>query len=258
MKKISSAQLIKELERLANPAQAKKLQRYFKTGPGEYGEGDIFWGLKLPQIRVLARKFVTLNLSEIEKLLQSKVHEQRMVALLILVQQYQKLQKKPAIKQWGEAEVERQKKEIFDFYIKNWRAVNNWDLVDLSAPTIAGDYFWRSERGGLRQLARSKNIWQRRIASLATFNFIRQGDLDGALEIAEMLLVDNHDLIHKAVGWMLREVGKRDWATEEKFVRAHHRQMPRTMLRYAIERWPTGEREKYVGNRKLGIRRLGS
>lgn len=225
----------KELLKLKNPEKARNLARFFKTGKGEYGEGDIFWGLKVPDQRKTAKKYSHLTLKEIQKLLLSKIHEHRLTALFILVIKYQKADKAG-------------KKEIASFYLKNTKKINNWDLVDLSAPKILGDYLLEKNKSILYKSAKSKNLWERRIAVMATFTFIRNNRFKKALEIAETLLQDEHDLIHKAVGWMLREIGKRDQKVEEKFLKKHFKKMPRTMLRYAIERFDEKKRKFYLKN----------
>ena len=229
-------QLIKEIQQLKNPKKAKILARFFKTGKGEYGEGDIFLGITVPQQRQIAKKDSDLEREKLQKLLNSKIHEYRLTALLILIIQYQKAN-------------EKKKEKIFKFYLSNTKNINNWDLVDLSAPNIVGDYLLNEDRKILYQLAKSKNLWERRIAIMTTYTFIKNNDFNDTFKIAEILLQDKHDLIHKAVGWMLREVGKKDQKVEEQFLRKHYRQMPRTMLRYAIERFSEGKREFYLGNK---------
>jgi len=223
-----------ELQALADPGKAGMLSRYFKTGKGQYGEGDIFLGITVPKQRAVAKKYSGLSLNDIRKLIAGKTHEHRLVALLILVSRY------------GEAEAEG-KGMIVDFYLKQANHVNNWDLVDLSAPNILGDYLLDRDRAVLYRLARSKNLWERRIAIMSTLAFIRRRDFDDTLRISEFLLHDEHDLIHKAVGWVLREVGKRDLRTEEGFLKRHYRRMPRTTLRYAIERFDEKKRKFYMG-----------
>lgn len=224
----------KELKRFANPKQAKLLQRFFKTGPGEYGEGDVFFGIKVRVQRKVAKKFKGLGLKDIQELLNSKVHEHRMVALFILIDKYKK----------GDG---KEKKQIFNLYLKNTHNINNWDLIDLSAPSIIGNYLLDNKRDVLYKLARSKNLWEKRISILATFEFIANGEIKYTLAIAEILLHDKHDLIHKGVGWMLREVGKRvSQQEEEKFLKKHYKTMPRTMLRYAIERFDEKKRKFYM------------
>lgn len=223
----------RQIRKLANPAQAKLLQRFFKTGPGHYGEGDRFLGLKVPAIRQVARANRELPLTETRRLLRSEYHEDRLAALVILVIQFEKAD-------------ESERRKIFDLYLANTRFINNWDLVDVSAPRIVGAYLADKDRAVLDHLARSTSLWERRIAVLATFWFIRDGDFADALRIARALLNDEHDLIHKAVGWMLREIGKRDMRAEEAFLHRHCRTMPRTMLRYAIERMPPSRRREYM------------
>ena len=224
----------KDLKKLANPEKAKILQGFFKTGKGQYGEDDIFLGIVVPEQRKVAKKYSNLNLGEIKKLLSSKIHEHRLVSLFILANQYQKADKQT-------------KKKIFNFYLKNAKNINNWDLVDLSAPNIVGDYLLNKDKSILYKLAKSKNIWEKRIAIMATFSFIRNNGFDATLKISEILLEDEHDLIHKAVGWMLRELGKRNQAIEEKFLKKYYKKMPRTMLRYAIERFSENKRKPYLG-----------
>jgi 3-methyladenine DNA glycosylase AlkD len=233
MKKAADIQ--KELKSMADPDKAAILQRFFKTGPGQYGENDIFIGVTVPQSRQLAKKFSQLPLGEVRTLLYSRIHEERLVAILILAQRY------------SSASSSREEKEqIVKFYLDNIQQVNNWDLVDLSGPNILGAHLVDNrDRVLLYKLAGSDNVWERRIAIVATYHFIRNGDFFDTLKIAEMLLQDRHDLIHKAAGWMLREVGKRNAAAEEEFLKKHYSVMPRTMLRYAIERLPESKRRRY-------------
>lgn len=233
---LSLTNLKKELKSKASSKRAKNLQRFFKTGPGEYGEGDIFLGIKLPDSRVIVKKYGGLDLRKVEKLLHSKIHEERSVALGILVQQFQKGDKK-------------QKEKIFKFYLKNTKNVNNWDLVDGSAHKIVGEYLIDKPKKILYQLAKSKNLWERRIAVISTLQFIKDNKFKESLKISEIFLKDEHDLIHKAVGWMLREIGKKSLKTEEKFLKKHYKKMPRTMLRYAIERFPEKRRKMYLKGR---------
>jgi 3-methyladenine DNA glycosylase AlkD len=221
------------LKTAANKEQAKNLQRFFKTGPGEYGEGDIFMGIKVPVQRSIAKQHLDLNFDELQNLIESSIHEERMAALMILVLRFPK--SKP-----------EEKDKIFKFYIKNSKNINNWDLVDLSAPQIVGGFLIDKDRKLLEKLAASKNLWEKRISILATFQFIKEKQFDTALTIAEKLLNDKHDLIHKAVGWMLREIGKRDLKTEEDFLKGRYKNMPRTMLRYAIEKFPEKKRKAYL------------
>lgn len=224
----------KELEKLKNPKKAEILSRFFKTGKGEYGEGDIFLGVTVPKQRQVAKKYADLNLEELQKLLSSKIHEHRLTALLILVSRY------------GKAD-EGLKKTIFNFYLKNAKNINNWDLVDLSAPKIIGDFLLNRDKLILYKLAKSKNLWEKRIAILATYALIKNNQFNDTLKISQILLKDSHDLIHKALGWMLREVGKRNQEIEEQFLKKHYQNMPRTMLRYAIEKFPEGKRKFYLG-----------
>ena len=221
------------LRRLASPSDAKFLQRYFKTAPGEYGAGDRFIGVRVPVLRRLAREFRALPLTEITALLRSPIHEERLLALLMLVNA-------------GRRADETGRAAIFDLYLANLNRINNWDLVDSSAPPIVGRHLAQRSRKILFRLARSKNVWHRRVAVLAAFYFIRQGDFADALRLAERLRDDEHDLIHKAVGWMLREIGKRDAAVLGRFLDAHAARMPRTMLRYAIEKLSERARRRYL------------
>lgn len=226
--------LQKDLQKLANSEKAKILQRFFKTGKGGYGEGDVFLGVMVPEQRKVAKKYKDLTLKEIQQLLNSKIHEHRLTSLFILVDKYKKAD-------------EKTKKKIFDFYLKNKNNINNWDLIDLSAPNIIGDYLLDKPRDILYKLAKSKSLWERRISILSTAAFIRNGQFDDTLRISEILINDKHDLIHKGVGWMLREVGKRNQAIEERFLKKYYKKMPRTMLRYAIEKLPENKRKFYLG-----------
>lgn len=222
--------LLKELKGLANKPQARMLRRFFKTGPGEYGYGDTFWGLKVPQIRTLVRKYSRLDFKSVEQLIRYPVHEVRLCALLILVAKYKT---DPA--------------RTFRIYLKNTRYINNWDLVDATAGYILGAYLDGKSKSVLWKLARSKLLWERRMSIIATLCYIVQGQSGPTLKIARMLLKDRHDLIHKAVGWMLREVGKRcSQAEEEAFLKKYAAIMPRTMLRYAIERFSQAKRKYYL------------
>ena len=230
---MTAKKISQSLHRLADPEAAKQSQRYFKTGKGEYGEGDQFLGIRTPVLRAEAKKFRATPLLEVLKLLQSPWHEARMCALYILVLQFKKA-KEPI------------RKVIFDAYLAHTHWINNWDLVDSSAYFIVGPYLEHKDRAMLYELARSKSLWERRIAMLATMHYIRKGEFEDTLALAEMLLHDPEDLMHKAVGWLLREVGNRDKATEEAFLKKHYRQMPRTMLRYAIEKFSTEERRVYL------------
>jgi len=217
----------------ASEGRAADLSRYFKTAPGEYGEGDAFLGIRVPDVRKVARNFPCLGEGMLKSLLGSRMHEERLLALLIMVLQFQN----------GD---DRDRERIHRLYLSRTRFVNNWDLVDLSAPHIVGAYLTGRDRSVLETLAGSRSLWERRIAIVSTLFFIRDNDFDTTFRIAERLLSDRHDLIHKAVGWMLREVGKRDRAREERFLRPNYRNMPRTMLRYAIERFPEPLRQAYL------------
>ena len=225
-----------ELRQLASRQDAAILQSFFKTGPGEYGEGDVFLGIRMPVLRKLAKEYEHLSIRHAATLLQSQHHEARMLALLILVRIYKRSD-------------EDGKKRIYDLYLASTRYINNWDLVDLTAEHVVGDYLRERNRAPLRRLAKSKDLWERRIAILSTFSLIKRTEFGETLHIAAILLKDEHDLIHKAVGWMLREVGKRDMGEERQFLKAHYRDMPRTMLRYAIERFPEPERQRYLKGR---------
>lgn len=226
----------RDLHDLADPARAAALQGYFKTGVGEYGEGDRFLGLRVPQVRAVAKRHRTLQLGAIRELLQSPWHEARQCALLIMVDQYRRGQ--PA-----------ERAALFQTYLDHTAGINNWDLVDVSAPHIVGAHLYPSGRATLDRLARSASVWERRIAIMATAYWISQGEFAPTLRLATRLLHDDHDLIHKAAGWMLREVGKRDRAAEEAFLEEHAHTMPRTMLRYAIEHFPQRRREEFLRRR---------
>ncbi len=225
----------KELLRYSDPVKADFLPKFFKTGPGGYAEGDIFVGVTVPHQRKAAKKFFRqATLADVEKLLRDPVHEFRLTALFMLIYRYEKLV--------GEAE----KKAVVDFYLANTAYINNWDLVDASADKILGAYLLDKEKDILYRLAGENDIWKQRMAVLATFHFIKQNRYDDTLRIAALLLNHRHDLIQKAVGWMLREIGKRDFAVEIAFLEQHYRQMPRTMLRYAIERFDEGLRQQFL------------
>jgi 3-methyladenine DNA glycosylase AlkD len=230
---MSLVELEQALANLSDPADAANLARYFKTGPGDYGAGDRFRGLRVPVLRQLAKRYRTLDMQSVRHLLRSEFHEDRMLALLILVEQYRRADA------GGQA-------EIYRLYLDHTAFINNWDLVDCSAEHIVGAYLFPNQLLPLEQLADSASLWERRIAVLATFHFIKRNHFDAPLRIAERLLHDPHDLIHKAVGWMLREVGGRDQAVEEAFLMQHYRRMPRTMLRYAIEKFPEERRQSYL------------
>jgi 3-methyladenine DNA glycosylase AlkD len=224
----------RRLRALADPAQVPVLRRFFKTGPGEYGAGDVFLGVKVPRIRALVRELHALPLGEIETLLGSAIHEERMLALLLLVRRFER----------GRDEDGR--RAIHELYLANTARVNSWDLVDATAPRLVGAFLERRGRGVLRRLIRSGSMWERRIAMVATLHFIRAGDLDDTFRLAARLLDDPEDLLHKAAGWMLREAGKRDRPALERFLGRHCERMPRVMLRYAIEQLPEPERRRWL------------
>jgi 3-methyladenine DNA glycosylase AlkD len=229
---MSADELKKTRSKHSNPEKGKFLQRFFKTGKGEYAEGDIFAGITVPVSRKIARQFKSLNLNELSKVIKSKIHEERLIALFILVDKMKK----------GD---EKEREKIFKFYLKNLKYVNNWDLVDLSADKIIGEYLFDRKREVLFKLVKG-GLWERRIAVLSSFNFIKKNDYLTTLKICKLLLNDKEDLIHKATGWMLREIGKRDLKTEENFLRLYYEKMPRTMLRYAIEKFPERKRKSYL------------
>jgi 3-methyladenine DNA glycosylase AlkD len=229
----TAAQLKEELRSLGDADIASHSARFFKTGEGEYGAGDKFLGIRVPVIRKAVGRNRNVSLRAVLSLLRSKYHEERLFAVLSLVDRYQRAE--------GEA-----KRKIFTHYLQNLRFVNNWDLVDSSAHLIVGPQLEGGCRNLLYRLAKSNDLWERRIAIMSTYHFIRQEDFDDTLAIATVLLNDNEDLIHKAVGWMLREVGNRDRKIEEGFLQSHYRDMPRTMLRYAIEKFPERRRKAYL------------
>ncbi|MDD2236029.1 MAG: DNA alkylation repair protein [Kiritimatiellae bacterium] len=231
-----------ELRRLAKPDDAVFLQRFFKTGPGEYGEGDRFIGIRVPILRDVARQALDLPLVKVKKFLRSRIHEERLLALLILVLRYKR-----------KNTTESERTRLYRLYLDHTAYINNWDLVDLSAHCIVGPYLDEKPRDILYTLAKSSLLWDRRIAIIATFYFIRKNDFTDTLQLAEILRDDPHDLIHKAVGWMLREVGKRDLPAEESFLKKHYHRMPRTMLRYAIEKFPEPLRQAYLSGSALDI-----
>jgi len=223
-------ELIKEIQKNYSKERAEHSKRFFKTGVGEYGEGDIFLGLSVPKQRVLAGKYSNLSMSQIQKLLDSEIHEYRLIAGLILIKKFEK-----------DPEV------IFNFYIKNARRFNNWDLVDLTAPRIVGNFLKDKNKKIIYGLARSKNIWEKRIAIVSTLYFIvKENNFSDTLKISEIILGDSHDLIHKAVGWMLREVGKRNVEVLKDFLKINYKKIPRITLRYSIERFSEEERKKFL------------
>jgi len=225
------SQLKKDLNKLANKEQAQLLQRFFKTGKGQYGEGDIFLGIKVPDQRQVAKKYQNIELDKLQHLLDSKIHEYRLVALLILTYKFPKA---------------ANKQEIINFYLNNTKNINNWDLVDLSASQILGNYLLDKPRDILYKLAKSNNLWEKRISIVSTYTFIKNNQLQDTIKLSEILLTDKHDLMHKAVGWMLRELGKKDQQILEQFIKQHYNNIPRTTLRYAIERFEETKRQQFL------------
>ena len=230
---VSIKEVKAHMQELSNPKIAEHSLRFFKTGPGEYGEGDVFLGIRVPVTRKVARKFRELSLDQILKLLKSKFHEERLLALFMLVALFKK----------GD---DIEKKNIYNAYLGHTDSINNWDLVDGSAHQIVGGYLFERDRRPLYKLVKSKSLWERRISMIATYTFIKKNDFVDTLKLSEILLPDEEDLIHKAVGWMLREVGKLDLEVEEKFLQKHYKKMPRTMLRYAIEKFVEKRRQGYL------------
>lgn len=228
------SQIRAELESFGNPEKAAHLSRFFKTGKGEYGEGDRFMGITVPEQRAIAKKYASAELPVLEELIASPFHEQRLTALLILTFKYRKSQSKT------------EKENFIRFYLNHTRFINNWDLVDLSCYVLLGDWLQNKDRSLLYRLAESSDIWEQRIAIVSCMHFVRKGDFKDCLAIADKLLLHPHDLIHKATGWLLREIGKRDKETLVAFLQERYLRMPRTMLRYAIERFPEEERQKWL------------
>jgi 3-methyladenine DNA glycosylase AlkD len=228
-----SADIAARLRQRADKSRVAGLQRFFKTGPGEYAEGDVFIGVTVPGVRQVCRECRDAAIPDILPLLGSAVHEERLLALLLLVEAFKR-------------GTEERKREIYRLYLANTKFINNWDLVDSSAPHIVGGWLFTRSRAPLGRLARSSSLWERRIAIIATQFFIRNGDLEEPFRIADLLLTDHHDLIHKAVGWMLREAGNRNPKAERAWLETRYPRMPRTMLRYAIEKFPEAERRRYL------------
>jgi 3-methyladenine DNA glycosylase AlkD len=227
---------------LADPSRAAALQSFFKTGKGQYAEGDRFIGIRVPQLRALCRECRGVGIAGARPLLRSPIHEERLFALFLLVDAFKRAD-------------DAGRRAVYDFYLASTRFINNWDLVDASAEHIVGGWLYGRSKAPLTRLARSGDLWERRIAMIATLHFIRRGELDETFRIADLLMKDRHDLIHKAAGWMLREAGKRDGAALRRYLDRRHEQMPRTMLRYAIERFPEEERRRYLASR---VRKPGS
>ena len=230
-----------ELKAASSSERAVGMARFFKTGAGQYGDGDLFLGIATPVLRRIALRYKGLELDELQRLLDSKAHEHRTAALEILVAQYKS----------GNEEL---RERIVEFYLSNTHAVNNWDLVDASAPYILGEHLKTRPRKILVKLARSKSLWERRIAMVSTLRLVRAGEADDALKIAEILLGDEHDLMHKAVGWVLREVGDLDEVALLDFLKKHYERVPRTALRYAIEHFGREDRKKMLGGEFRGVR----
>jgi len=235
---LQTKEIINKLQKLGNSDIASHSQRFFKTGKGEYGEGDKFLGIRVPVIRKCVQEYRSISMDDTLKLVKSPFHEARLLALLIMVDKY------------GATKTKTEQQTIYRAYLRHTNFINNWDLVDSSAERIVGAYLFAKGRKPLYRLAGSKNLWERRISIIATFHFIKKDDFADTLAISELLLHDEEDLIHKAVGWMLREVGKRNLDVEEKFLKKHYQKMPRTMLRYAIEKLPEVERQVYLRGTK--------
>ena len=223
----------RQLREIGDESIARHSAVFFKTGEGEYAEGDRFLGIRVPVLRKLVKEYPDLTISQMTSLLRSKYHEERLLAVLMLVAHYNKAG-------------ENGKQRIYDLYLENTRYINNWDLVDSSAEHIVGAYLWGLDKSPLYALARSESLWERRISIMSTYHFIKKNEFRDALKISKILLKDKEDLIHKAVGWMLREIGNRDLAKEEGFLKVHYQKMPRTMLRYAIEKFPEKKRQGYL------------
>jgi len=230
---MSAKEIQKKLKSLGNQEKAKKHQQFFKTGPGEYGEGDVFVGVTVPELRKLAKEYKTITLKKVKQLLHSSIHEERLLSLFLLIHRYSE----------GD---EPEKKRIYELYLKNTKFINNWDLVDSSAGHIVGAFLFDKSKKPLYNLVKSNNLWERRISIISTFYFIKRNQYSDTLKISKILLSDKEVLIHKAVGWMLREVGKRNMSVEEKFLKKYYKNMPRTMLRYAIEKFPEPKRQRYL------------
>ena len=223
-----------EIRALANKEIAQHSLRFFKTDKGEYGHGAFFLGVRAPKIRLIAKKHIDISITDMKTLIQSKYHEERFLGLIILVNKYAKTKDK------------KNRNQLYKIYVSSFKYINNWNLVDVTCPHVTGKHLIDKDRTILYKWAKSEDLWTKRIAMISTFYFIRKNDLDDTFKIADMLLQDEHDLIHKAVGWMLREAGKRDIKKEETFLKKHYKTMPRTMLRYSIEKFPETKRQKYL------------
>ncbi len=223
-----------EIRALANKEIAQHSLRFFKTDKGEYGHGDLFLGVRAPKIRLIAKKHIDISITDMKTLIQSKYHEERFLGLIILVNKYAKTKDK------------KNRNQLYKIYVSSFKHINNWNLVDVTCPHVTGKHLIDKDRTILYKWAKSEDLWTKRIAMVSTFSFIRKNDLEDTFKIAEILLHDEHDLIHKAVGWMLREAGKRDLKREETFLKKYYKTMPRTMLRYSIEKFPETKRQKYL------------
>ena len=223
-----------EIRALANKEIAQHSLRFFKTDKGEYGHGDLFLGVRAPKIRLIAKKHIDISITDMKTLICSKYHEERFLGLIILVNKYAKTKDK------------KNRNQLYKIYVSSFKHINNWNLVDVTCPHVTGKHLIDKDRTILYKWAKSEDLWAKRIAMVSTFSFIRKNDLEDTFKIAEILLHDEHDLIHKAVGWMLREAGKRDLKREETFLKKYYKTMPRTMLRYAIEKFPETKRQKYL------------
>ena len=223
-----------EIRALANKEIAQHSLRFFKTDKGEYGHGDLFLGVRAPKIRLIAKKHIDISITDMQTLIRSKYHEERFLGLIILVNKYAKTKDK------------KNRNQLYKIYVYSFKYINNWNLVDVTCPHVTGKHLIDKDRTILYKWAKSEDLWAKRIAMVSTFSFIRKNDLEDTFKIAEILLHDEHDLIHKAVGWMLREAGKRDLKREETFLKKYYKTMPRTMLRYAIEKFPETKRQKYL------------
>ena len=224
----------KEIQALANKEIAVHSLRFFKTGKGQYGHGDLFLGVRAPKIRSIAKEHIDISTTDMKTLICSKYHEERFLGLIILVNKYAKTKDK------------KNRNQLYKIYVSSFKHINNWNLVDVTCPHVTGKHLIDKDRTILYKWAKSEDLWTKRIAMVSTFSFIRKNDLEDTFKIAEILLHDEHDLIHKAVGWMLREAGKRDIKKEETFLKKYYKTMPRTMLRYSIEKFPESKRQKYL------------
>jgi len=234
--------LKKDAKAYSNPKRKETNEWFFKTGKGQYGEGDKFIGISMPDVRIIAKKYLNLSIKDVEKLLHSKIHEHRMIALVIWTYQFEKAASPDVPSDKGN----KTREKIYKTYLKNTKHINNWDLVDVTTPRIVGRWLMDKDRNILYKLAKSRNLWEKRISVLGTFPFIANNDFKDSIKICEMHLKDTHDLMHKACGWMLREIGKKDEKTLTNFLDKYSKVMPRTMLRYSLERLSKKQRENYM------------